>query len=122
MDVIDTIIAFAASFAFSLAISFLCWKTTDYVPGDATKAAEELEKEMNEIEHIEADIRMLAGNAVIKSVEGLLVDWDNAIKTKPYPPTTSSCVTSASHKRCSYCDTLNDHVTGVCDRCGAPLP
>lgn len=23
--------------------------------------------------------------------------------------------------RCAYCDTLNDHETGVCDRCGAPL-
>lgn len=26
------------------------------------------------------------------------------------------------HCRCSYCDTINDHETGVCDRCGAPLP
>ena len=24
--------------------------------------------------------------------------------------------------RCAYCDTINDHETGVCDRCGAPLP
>ena len=24
--------------------------------------------------------------------------------------------------KCAYCDTLNDHETGVCDRCGAPLP
>ncbi len=23
--------------------------------------------------------------------------------------------------KCAYCDTINDHVTGVCDRCGAPL-
>lgn len=103
MDVIDTIIviAFAASFAFSLAISFLCCKTTDYVPGDATKAAEELVKQMNKIAHS--------------------IDWENTIETKPSPPATASCVTSAPHKRCAYCDTLNDHVTGVCDRCGAPL-
>lgn len=123
MTVSEIFIAFFLSFGFSMLISLIAYKATDisYTPGDATKAAEELEKEMNEIKYIEADIRRLAGNAVIKSVEGLVVDWDNAIKTKPSPPTTVSCVTSASYKRCAYCDNLNDHETGVCDRCGAPL-
>lgn len=105
MYVIDTIIiiALVASFAFSLVISFLlCWKTTDYVPGDATKAEEMFAKQMYEIAH--------------------LIDLENTIETKPSPPTTASCVTSASYKRCAYCDTINDHSTGVCDRCGAPLP
>lgn len=23
--------------------------------------------------------------------------------------------------KCQYCDTVHDHRTGVCDRCGAPL-
>lgn len=81
VGVIDAIITFAASFIFILVKSFLLRKTTDHVPGDATKAAKELVKQT----------------------------------------TTVSCVTSASHKRCAYCDTISDHVTGVCDRCGAPL-
>lgn len=42
--------------------------------------------------------------------------------TKPRKPTTDTNVTTYGHKRCAYCDTLNDHETGVCDRCGAPLP
>lgn len=41
--------------------------------------------------------------------------------TKPSKPTTDTNVTTGGKKRCAYCDTLNDHVTGVCDRCGAPL-
>lgn len=84
-------------------ISLIAHKATgiSYTPGDATKAAEELVKQMNEIAYS--------------------IDWENTIETKPSPPTTASCVTSASYKRCAYCDTLNDHETGVCDRCGAPL-
>ena len=42
--------------------------------------------------------------------------------TNPRKPTTDTNVTTYGHKRCAYCDTLNDHDTGVCDRCGAPLP
>ena len=43
------------------------------------------------------------------------------VHTKPSKPTTDTNVTTCGKKRCAYCDTLNDHVTGVCDRCGAPL-
>lgn len=103
MTVSEILIAFFLSFMISMLIAFITYKATDisYTPGDADKAAEELVKQMNKIAHS--------------------IDLENAIETKPSPPTTASCVTSASHKRCAYCDTLNDHVTGVCDRCGAPL-
>lgn len=43
------------------------------------------------------------------------------VHTKPSKPTTDTNVTTYGHKRCAYCDTINDHDTGVCDRCGAPL-
>jgi hypothetical protein len=43
------------------------------------------------------------------------------VHTKPSKPTTDTNVTACGKKRCAYCDTLNDHETGVCDRCGAPL-
>ena len=41
--------------------------------------------------------------------------------TKPRKPTKDTNATTCGKKRCAYCDTLNDHETGVCDRCGAPL-
>lgn len=100
MTAIDTLIAFFVSAGFSIVMGFIMWKT-NHVPGNAAKAAEELVKQMNEIAN--------------------LVCLESTIETKPSPPTTVSCVTSASYKRCAYCDTLNDHETGVCDRCGAPL-
>lgn len=43
------------------------------------------------------------------------------VHTKPSKPTTDTNVATCGKKRCAYCDTLNDHETGVCDRCGAPL-
>jgi uncharacterized paraquat-inducible protein A len=108
----------------SMLIAFIAYKATDisYTPGVATKAAEELVKQMNEIEELQENIRNTLPVAVERCVIGLSVDWERAIETKlSPPPTTAWCVTSASHKRCAYCDTLNDHSTGVCDRCGAPL-
>lgn len=118
MTVSEILIAFFLSFGVSMLISLIAYKATDisYAPGDATKAAEELVKQMNEIEELQNNLLTFVDRGGI----GL---WrENVIKTKPSPPTTVSCVTSASYKRCAYCDTLNDHETGVCDRCGAPLP
>lgn len=89
---------------------------------NCSKVANELVKQMNEIEELKENIRNKLPVAVECCVTGLSVDGERKIKTKPSPPTTASCVTSASYKRCAYCDTLNDHETGVCDRCGAPLP
>lgn len=43
------------------------------------------------------------------------------VHTNPSKPTTDTNVTTCGKKRCAYCETLNDHETGVCDRCGAPL-
>ena len=123
MTVSDILIAFFLSFGISMLISFIAYKATDisYTPGDATKAAEELVKNMDDLE---ASFRRIDGNGMLISVDrgGIGLLRENVIKTKPFPTTTAFCVTSASYKRCAYCDTLNDHETGVCDRCGAPLP
>ena len=100
MNVIETLIAFFVSAGLSIVMGFIMWKT-DHVPGNAAKAAEELAKQMYEIAHS--------------------IDLENTIETKPSPPTTASCVASASHKRCAYCDCTNDHIYGTCDYCGAPL-
>ena len=63
---------------------------------------------------------------MLKSYEAFLWFRQNqanaAVHTKPSKPTTDTNVTTCGKKRCAYCDTLNDHETGVCDRCGAPLP
>ena len=123
MTVSEILIAFFLSFGASMLISLIAYKATDisYTPGDATKAAEELVKQMDDLE---ASFRRIDGNGMLRIVDrdgiGLVSDWRESVK--PSPPTTASCVTSASYKRCAYCDTLNDHETGVCDRCGAPLP
>lgn len=122
MTVSEILIAFFLSFGISMLISLIAYKATDisYTQGDATKAAEELVKQMNEIEELQVIIR---NNLHVFDNRGGIGLWrENVIETKPSPPTTISCVTSASYKRCAYCDTLNDHETGVCDRCGAPLP
>lgn len=123
MTVSEVLIAFFLSFGLSMLISFIAYKATDisYTPGDATKAAEELVKQMDDLE---ASFRRIDGNGMLRIVDrgGIGLLRENVIETKPFPSTTASCVTSASYKRCAYCDTLNDHVTGVCDRCGAPLP
>lgn len=123
MTVSEILIAFFLSFGFSMLISLIAHKATDisYTPGDATKAAEELTKQMNEIEELEENIRINLLAFVDRGGIGLWRE-SGVIETKPSPPTTASCVTSVSYKRCAYCDTLNDHETGVCDRCGAPLP
>lgn len=120
MTVIDTLIAFFISAGFSIVMGFIMWKT-DHVPGNAAKAAEELVKQMDDLE---ASFRRIDGNGMLRIVDrgGIGLLRENVIETKPFPTTTASCVTSASYKRCAYCDTLNDHETGVCDRCGAPLP
>ena len=123
MTVREILIAFFLSFGISMLISLISYKATDisYTPGDATKAAEELVKQMDDLE---ASFRRIGGNGMLRIVDrgGICLLRESVIETKPSPPTTTSCVTSASHKRCAYCDTLNDHETGVCDRCGAPLP
>ena len=123
MTVSEILIAFFLSFVISMLISFIAHKATDisYTPGDAAKAAEELVKQMDDLE---ASIRRIDGNGMLRIVDrgGIGLLRENVIETKPFPPTTASCVTSASYKRCAYCDTINDHDTGVCDRCGAPLP
>ena len=122
MTVSDILIAFFLP-VFFLVIRLIAHKATgiSYTPGDATKAAEELVKQMDDLE---ASFRRIDGNGMLISVDrgGIGLLRENVIETKPFPPTTASCVTSASYKRCAYCDTLNDHETGVCDRCGAPLP
>lgn len=46
---------------------------------------------------------------------GLVADWAKPLRTVKLSDHSHRC-------RCAYCDTLNDHETGVCDRCGAPLP
>ena len=119
MTVSEILIAFFLSFGISMLISFIAHKATD--TGDAAKAAEELVKQMDDLE---ASIRRIDGNGMLRIVDrgGIGILRENVIETKPFPTTTASCVTSASYKRCAYCDTLNDHDTGVCDRCGAPLP
>lgn len=120
---IEIIKAAVLSLAAMGVICYIAHKATDisYTPGDATKAAEELVKQMDDLE---ASIRRIDGNGMLRIVDrgGIGLLRENVIETKPFPPTTASCVTSASYKRCAYCDTLNDHDTGVCDRCGAPLP
>lgn len=122
MTVSEILVAFFLSFVTSMLIAFIAYKATDisYTPGDAAKAAEELVKQMDDLE---ASIRRIDGNGMLRIVDrgGIGLLRENVIETKPFPPTTASCVTSASYKRCAYCDTLNDHETGVCDRCGAPL-
>ena len=45
---------------------------------------------------------------------GLVADWAKPLRTVKLSDHPHRC-------RCAYCDTLNDHETGVCDRCGAPL-
>lgn len=45
---------------------------------------------------------------------GLVADWAKPLRTVKLSDHFHSC-------KCAYCDTINDHVTGVCDRCGAPL-
>lgn len=45
---------------------------------------------------------------------GLVADWANPLRTVKLSDHSQRC-------KCAYCDTLNDHETGVCDRCGAPL-
>ena len=60
------------------------------------------------------DIRGGRGNIKIFTIQG---NADlNAIESGvgSLPSNEPSC-------KCAYCDTLHDHETGVCDRCGAPL-
>lgn len=38
-----------------------------------------------------------------------------------YAPITGTLHPDKPKYKCQYCDTLHDHITGVCDRCGAPL-
>ena len=44
----------------------------------------------------------------------LVADWE-PLRTVELSDHSNRC-------KCAYCDTINDHSTGVCDRCGAPLP
>ncbi len=45
---------------------------------------------------------------------GLVADWAKPLSTVKLSDHSHRC-------KCAYCDTLNDHEIGVCDRCGAPL-
>lgn len=139
-------------------ISLIAYKATDisYTPGDATKAAEELVKQMKTCEEMARSFEQIDGNAILNdyvrkwqdgvmrltsvtepmktvlmyhgeeiSLEkarllqkdgiGLVADWDKPLRTVKLSDHSHRC-------KCAYCDTLNDHETGVCDRCGAPLP
>lgn len=51
------------------------------------------------------------GMNIASSIIPYSVITTGAIDIKPYKP----------EYKCPYCDTLHDHRTGVCDRCGAPL-
>lgn len=158
MTVSEILIAFFLSFGFSMLISLIAHKATDisYTPGDATKAAEELVKQMNECDELARSFEQIDGNAILNdyvrkwqdgvmrltsvtepmktvlmyhgeeiSLEkarllqkdgiGLAADWTKPFRTAKLSDHPHRC-------RCAYCDTLNDHETGVCDRCGAPLP
>lgn len=158
MTVSEILIAFFLSFGFSMLISLIAHKATDisYTPGDATKAAEELVKQMKECDELARSFEQIDGNAILndyvrkwqdgvmrltsvteplktvlmyhgeeiclekarllqKDGIGLVADWAKPLRTVKLSDHSQRC-------RCSYCDTLNDHETGVCDRCGAPLP
>ena len=139
-------------------IRLIAYKATDisYTPGDATKAAEELVKQMKACKEMARSFEQIDGNAILNdyvrkwqdgvmrlssvtepmktvlmyhgeeiSLEkarllqkdgiGLVADWNKPLCTVKLSDHSHRC-------RCAYCDTLNDHETGVCDRCGAPLP
>lgn len=158
MTVSEILIAFFLSFGASMLISLIAYKATgiSYTPGDATKAAEELVKQMKTCEEMARSFEQIDGNAILNdyvrkwkdgvmrlssvteplktvlmyhgeeiSLEkakllqkdgiGLVADWDKPLRTVKLSDHSRRC-------RCAYCDTLNDHETGVCDRCGAPLP
>lgn len=124
MTVSDILIAFFLSFGFSMLISLIAYKATgiSYAPGDATKAAEELTKQMKEFDEIamsfeQIDMDAILDDFVMKWQDGIgfAADWDKPLRTVKLSDHSNRC-------RCAYCGTLNDHETGVCDRCGAPLP
>ena len=100
-------------------ISLIAYKATDisYTPGDATKAAEELVKQMKACEEMARSFEQIDGNAILNDKDGIgfAADWNKPLRTVKLSDHSHRC-------RCAYCDTLNDHETGVCDRCGAPLP
>lgn len=157
MTVSEILIAFFLSFGVSMLISLIAYKATgiSYTTGDATKAAEELVKQMKTCEEMARSFEQIDGNAILNdyvrkwqdgvmrltsvtepmktvlmyhgeeiSLEkarliqkdgiGFAADWDKLLRTVKLSDHSHRC-------RCAYCDTLNDHETGVCDRCGAPL-
>lgn len=157
MTVSEILVAFFLSFGASMLISLIAYKATDisYTPCDATKAAEELVKQMKECDELARSFEQIDGNAILNdyvrkwqdgvrclspvteptktvlmyhgeeiSLEkarllqkdgiGLVADWAKPLHTVKISDHSHRC-------RCAYCDTLNDHETGVCDRCGAPL-
>jgi hypothetical protein len=68
-------------------------------------------------------------NKLVYTYHGKEVSWEeaklhNLDDSSPWLLPVSSYGTHDKKGtcRCAYCDTLNDHETGVCDRCGAPLP
>ena len=146
---IEIIKAAVISLAAMGVICYIAYKATDYAPGDLTKAADEIVKAKNEIADLEKQLRQIDGNALITDWANRLAQTahDAAIDSEKmvnlaskyqnnlvytYHVKEASCegklhilneeYNKNRKRRCAYCDTLNDHETGVCDRCGAPLP
>jgi hypothetical protein len=157
LTVSEILIAFFLSFGISMLISLIAHKATDisYTPGDETKAAEELVKQMKECDELARSFEQIGGNAILNDYDrkwqdgvmrlssvteplktvlmyhgeeislekarllqkdgiGFVADWAEPLRTVKLSDHPHRC-------KCAYCDTLNDHETGVCDRCGAPL-